>query len=79
MYKSMVPDEKAGEKEETELTFAIKSSVEGGDFTLLLCSQETLGKLHSALGSPTQERCWSFGVSPEEGPENDQRCGAPLL
>ncbi|CAM9616305.1 unnamed protein product, partial [Bubo scandiacus] len=54
--------------------------VEGGGYPPLLCSGETQpGVPCSALESSAQERHGSVGVGPEEGHENDQRDGTPLL
>jgi len=48
---------------------------EGGDCPPLLCAQEApRGILH-----PAQERHRVVGVGPEEGHEDVQRAGAPLL
>ena len=41
-----------------------------------LCSS---GKLHPGLRPLTQERSESFGKGSEEGHEDDQMAGAPLL
>ncbi|PKU46519.1 rna-directed dna polymerase from mobile element jockey- hypothetical protein [Limosa lapponica baueri] len=47
---------------------------------LPLCSRETPpGLLCPALESSTQEGHGPVGMGPEEGHENDQRAGAPLL
>ncbi|KAJ7401879.1 rna-directed dna polymerase from mobile element jockey-like [Pitangus sulphuratus] len=60
----------------------IKSSVasRSSEVILPLCSGETPPRLlHLALGSSTQEGHWPVRVSPEEGHQDDQRDGAPLL
>ena len=53
---------------------------EGGDSAPLLRSRETpLGVLCPALGAPTSEGHGCVGAGPDEGHEDDQRVGAPLL
>jgi len=37
------------------------------------------GVLHPSVGPPAQSRCGTVGVGPEEGHENAERAGAPLL
>ncbi|KAK4826703.1 hypothetical protein QYF61_010918 [Mycteria americana] len=54
--------------------------VEGGDSAPLLHSGETPpGVLRPALEASAQEGHGAVGVGPEEGHENDQRAGTPLL
>ena len=54
--------------------------VKGGDSAPLLRSRETPpAALRSALGPPTKEGHGPVGASPEEGHEDGQRAGAPLL
>jgi len=54
--------------------------VERGDSASLLCSGESPhGVLHPALEPSAQEGHGPVGAGPEEGHENDQGDGAPLL
>jgi len=54
--------------------------VKGGDSAPLLRTGETPhGVLHPALEPSAQEGHRPVGVGPEEGHEDDQRHGAPLL
>ena len=53
---------------------------EGGDCHSLLSScKAPLEVLHPGLGMPVQEGCRAVGTGSEEGHENDQRAGVPLL
>jgi len=53
---------------------------EGGDSASLLCSREIPpGVLCPVLGPSRQEGDGAVGMGPEEGCEDDQRAGAPLL
>lgn len=73
----------AGNSEASNSSFSLIKSVqqvEGGDSPAVLCSGEPPpGALRSALGTPEEERHGPVGVRPEEGDENDQRAGTPLL
>jgi len=54
--------------------------VEGGDSAPLLRSCDTPpGVLRPALEPPTEEGHGCVGAGPEEGHEDDQRAGVPLL
>jgi len=54
--------------------------VEGGDSAPLLRSRDTPpGALHPALEPLAQEGHGCVGAGPEEGHEDDQRAGVPLL
>jgi len=45
-----------------------------------VCSCEApSGVLHPGQRPPVQGGCQTFGEAPEEGQEDDQRAGAPLL
>ena len=53
---------------------------EGGDSAPLRRSGETPpGVLHPALEPSAQDRHGAVGAGPEEGNQNDQRAGTPLL
>ena len=53
---------------------------EGGDYTTLLYTcKAPSGVLPPGLGPPTWETYGAFGEGSEEGHEDDQRAGAPLL
>lgn len=54
--------------------------VEGDDSTPLLHSDETPpGVLCPILEFSNTRKNWPVGAGPEEGPNNDQRDGTPLL
>lgn len=59
---------------------SVGQQLKGGDSAPLLCSGETpLGVLRPVLESSVQERYGPVGQGPEEGHENYQRDGTPLL
>jgi len=45
----------------------------------LLPSSPSTAVLRPGLGTPVQEGQGALGTSPEEGHQDDQRAGAPLL
>ncbi|KAJ7407292.1 protein themis isoform x2 [Pitangus sulphuratus] len=58
----------------------MRQEFKGDDSTSLLGSCETPpGVLHLVLGSSPQERYGLVGASPQEGQEEDEKDGAPLL
>ena len=59
---------------------SVVSRLLAGDSAALLCSGETSpGALRPALEPSAQEGHGAVGAGPEEGHQNNQRAGTPLL